>query len=191
MQVDMPSLPDVLEDPSFAPGPGRKTIIVTSSAAPGPSEALPQHGMPQSRRCLRKRRDQDAHVHWCSTGERTQWSPQQLQDPASKGDSQEYFLGTIQSGVSSLPAVKGSRGVSGHGMQGVKFQENLAGSGSESLQARVGCQICAVCSVTQQAGVCRPAHHGGHHPGRAAAEDHHDCRARSPALCLHRPRWRR
>ena len=60
MQVDMPSLPDVLEDPSFAPGPGRKTIIVTSSAAPGPSEALPQHGVPQSRR---KGKDEDAHVH--------------------------------------------------------------------------------------------------------------------------------
>ena len=85
MQVDMPTLPDVLEDPSFAPGPGRKTIIVTSSAAPGPSEALPQHGVPQSRRCLRKRRDQDAHVHRCPTGKRMQWSSQQLQDPAPKG----------------------------------------------------------------------------------------------------------
>ena len=67
MQVDMPSLPGVLEDPSFAPGPGRKTIIVTSSAAPGPSEASPQQGMPHSRRCFRIRKNQDAHVDWHST----------------------------------------------------------------------------------------------------------------------------
>ena len=40
MQVGAATLTTVLADPSFAPGPGRRTTIVSYAAAPGPGTPI-------------------------------------------------------------------------------------------------------------------------------------------------------
>ena len=99
-----------------------------------------------------------------------------------KGDPKSSFLRTFQAGLCWLPAVQGIEGVEGRGMQGMKACRS---GPCLVIVGRGRLPIHAACSVAQQAGVRRPAHHPGHHPERPAAKDNHDRRARSPALCHH------